>query len=475
MKATNYICIILLLSTISSLESKDRSQQCDKTRVIEQRDLPLTIEKSGIYCFGCNLEYNGDDTAISILSDNVTILGNERTLTLSSQSARGIAATNVAGISIKNVSVRLNDEPSVSEESAAIYLNGVRHAVVEDAQLSNTAYGLLVTSGQDVTASQLYGTDNYLAFCKISLTDSMILSHSYCEGPTLPETGLGVQVDEQSANLRLLGNQMKNRSIFLKEVDGFLVENNEVVILAPEKGSISIQFGNFSDVVFSAQNGIVKNNTFNLLNAAGDDSVIHINVVIAQTNALQFINNSVLTTSTSQDALSVGCAINTLATEPYRATLIKGNIFAGNSSIGLGIGAGNFRDFTITENIISGASAINMELKNNSNFVIQGNSIHSSGGLGVDVAAADNLTFCENVISGNASIGLQLANGTENNLIQANKVFGNGNGGIVDNGMNVVQDNIEFNNGGPIIETTKELAKEENSSWFSNLFDTVIN
>ena len=424
---------------------------CTPPRPIRQCDIPITIDEEGVRCIVEDLIYTGNQSAITITANNVILNFDKHRLTLTDVTAKGIDAENVDNLVINEVDIRLPEGVrSFDLNSSAIYLNGCEHVLVNDTYLYQTGFGINVNGSSDVKLVNVFATNNGQSNIFASDTDGLVLDASFLTN-TADDLLIAGMAFLMVRDLTIKDSQFINSDYFLASVSGGLIKNNEQVIDDPNYGFGLIQLGasgigslasdvKIIDNVFLRRNDITGTATgFLLIFASG---------ILAENNIfeMQFVGDP----SLNLDLLIViegGGGFNTQDLT-VRNCSIRGSSL---DSVAIVSDLVTIHDgFLFENNQISGGVGDGVYINSATNIVFKDNQVKGSGGNGFNLdILTTNTALLSNVVTGNIGNGVLIASGVNNNLVQDNKVFGNG-GGIVDNGSNVVDDNTTFNNVPPI-------------------------
>ena len=116
---------------------------------IFQCQLPVTINEPGTYCFGEDLFWNRPGSAITVLANNVTILGNQHNLLISDVNGSGINVTSSYNFDVSGVNVFYQNVSGFSRGSA-LFLTSHSRANVTNLYVRGMNKGITLNSAQHV-------------------------------------------------------------------------------------------------------------------------------------------------------------------------------------------------------------------------------------------------------------------------------------------------------------------------------------
>lgn len=413
---------------------------CDDVMVINS--VPTVISASGKYCVTKDLVYNGPNTAITVTADNVSINFHNHSLTLTDSSAVGILAQNVSEFTLEN-DIITGSNIFRSSTSAAIHLDKVQKATLNNVYTKNTTRGIEISNSSDIrivhshveahegnievifpSPASLVGTGNGAG---IWVSDSTSIEMDNCTftgadlvaDPT--RTSFGLHVEGASENITLTNSSFTDwlGSIHVVQVNGLLVDHCNVNA-SPVSSFNMVQLGS-CDEGNHANDVIIRNSNFVQKTAVqGFDGVL---IVAGESCIL----DNLLIDTVSQDIvngyLPSALHIGITGCDPYENLIATNCIVKGVN--GRTVHIENGQKVTLDACQISGGTNVNVFMTGALNCVVKNSSVFG-GDSGFFLVAANGAgkNSVENcLVFDNVIYGIQVSDQTAN-LVAGNSVWG---------------------------------------------------
>lgn len=173
-------------------DSSSSSSECKKEKKVECKDknceLPIVIDqvpvcicKSGKYCVAKDLHYRGNDIAILVTANNVTIDFANHDLVLHNRAATGISIECVREIVIKNDAISFSSSangvgPNGSENTAVgVNIKNSSKVLLENLFIKDVARGVFVEDSDDISIVNTHFENNSTASIKTNKVSGLVL------------------------------------------------------------------------------------------------------------------------------------------------------------------------------------------------------------------------------------------------------------------------------------------------------------
>ncbi len=391
--------------------------------------VPVVLNESGKYCVTCDLVYTGNGAAITVAADNVSINFHNHSLTLTNCGAQGVLAENVNEFTLENDIIE-NSTICTSETSAAVHLNNVNKATINNIYTKNTTKGVWIENSIDVllqysqfdshegevevvfpSPATLAGTGNGAG---VWVANSKGVTIEYCTfvGADLEfapdRTAFGLHIEATSENITVTNSTFTNLlgSIHALSVNGLLIDH--CVAVASVNSSLNVaQFGS-CDEGDEANDVIVRDSSF--IYKGSVDGV----------DGLLFVGGS-------------GCLLENLMVDTQSAELGEGQYFPAGIHVGIS-GCESYSNLFGRNCIIKGVNYIGLHLESSTNAVFEGCQITDGSTANVfinDYAISSGIK--NSWISNSAGSGVYLNTALGgSNFVEDCQIFSNGAFGLID-------------------------------------------
>ncbi len=448
-----------------SAHKKHKKNRCCSSKFINK--VPVVIDEPGKYCVPRKLVYDGNDKAIIVTADNVTINFFNHDLILNDTSAIGIYANGVSELTILNDKIQCATQAN-NPRSIAIQLINTSKVTIDNVFTANTNFGISATdvhdvkvanshfehhNGLGVTPGTVGSAPLNLGGCENFEIESCIFEENNSSNAFFAGVFLFASNAFQTPcrNFRISNCQFLDTFLFIEQVDGILMENCTVTVTDPTFGVSFAQIGlAVPGSTFAVNDMLTRNCTFTNLNAnPGFDGInVYVaNGVLMENTIIDMNAVGVLGYNTA--GLRIGGSTTLGSPSVVNDLIFRNSIIRNSPNQGIFFDTGNSK--IVSDNcLISGAVTANIFNNGTINSTIKNCQITQGVADGIVFAAgSNNNALLTNVVTGNAGSGIVINSGALNNHLEGNKVFANTGDGI-NNGEASTETyfNSSCNNGG---------------------------
>jgi parallel beta-helix repeat protein len=425
MKTSMYsraLALSLALVASSFVVARESEKEHHNNHVIRQKDLPVTISKSGKYTVECNLKYAGPGAAVTITeATNVRLDFDNHNLTLYNPAATGILVQNSSEVTIENNDVIRNIGTGTKTGSGIHFVNTL-NGNANGLFLEGNGFGVLVETSSTIAVRDTVFTDNGI-------------------GVKFAGSGAAGQGNTDS---RVIGSSFANSTgetnLLAQQIDGLLIDGSTFTSTGSEATENLAQFGDTEQAGQTANNLIVRNSTF--INKSSNKNLEGIFLLNGAGALIDSVLVDIDNTGAGLDTDFSGIHISGPAEEPgelggvFVNATVRNSTFQGPAINGMYPDEGA-NALIIENNLATGAQKHGIFLAGTTNSTAKDNTAVSNGtaategspaiGSGIFVGEESNSNAVyNNVTSGNKRSGIEIEAGSTNNLIQNNRSFSNG-------------------------------------------------
>ena len=438
---------------------KSHGKHCEP-KVIYQKDIPFTATQPGIYRLGQSVTYDGANAAITLAGNNIKLLLDTSTITLTNCQAVGIMINNpqktISEITVESDSIsHAHSKKACSKGIMAIFVNNANYVTIKKVSTINNFNGIHIVNSNNVQVldSQFNNAINGGAYV-FSCTN---VKFNNC---VFNDNGYGILFDAEDQDCSVTNCEFPNSiltNLLAYEVYGLMIDRCSFTNTGDTNQASLVQLGGPAATQLCT-NAIMKNCT--LVNGAFSNTALEGVVVAHGSNILIdscCINNNNAGQNINTDLAGIHISNPAIGPKGVVASgvLVKNCVITGPAINGIHVDSGS-ANCLIENCLVAGAFKDGILLDNTTATTVQNNTVNSNSvnGIALGKGSASN-AILNNVVNSNTQSGIFLQGAvtgfpaTNHNLIQNNQVLSNNGIGINNKGssLNQIYNNTAFNNG----------------------------
>lgn len=425
-----------------------------------QRDIPLTIKRSGEYRLCENITFNSPGTAITVTADNVTLKLGSHSITLTDGSATAILIDGstefkIESDAIKNVFIG-------NQTGYGIHVIGARKGLIKNVLTINHLNGLFIENSQDICIKDSEFSN--ASGAGVFVTDSEALLFEKC---IFSQNSNGLKMSGANKDCTLISSKFPSSTfsnLLVQQINGMIIED---CLFTHNIGDATkanlMQFGDAA-LEQTCNDVVIKNCT--LISRPGlGGSTSPEGLGIYQGSGFLVESCIIDIDNTNQDPTVDLSGIHisnpglgstgTIATD----VIVRNCVIQGPATNGLYPDVGT-SGVVIEDCIASGAQKNGIFLAGTTGSIVKNNTVVNNGTNGIFLGETSiSNAVTDNMVSMNGSNpivsslpplgnGISIASDSSLNTVQYNKVFNNAQNGIDDQGTgNQIYFNTAYVNG----------------------------